>query len=163
MSDFTPIQTQEEFDEAIKERLARKDKEAAEKYKEYMSPNKVAELKADYERKISEVSESVKDFEAKLKEKDDTVSQLTKRAESAEASLLKNEIAYKNNLPLELAGRLVGSTAEELTKDAETLAGFMAPKTAPPLYTGGQGGSSGTNGNAAMMGLLSQLKDSMNT
>lgn len=158
MSEFTPIQTQEEFDEAIKERLARKDKEAAEKYKEYMSPDKVAELKADYERKINEASESVKDFEAKLKEKDETVSQLTKRAESAETNLLKNEIAYKNNLPLEMASRLVGNTAEELTKDAETLAGFMAPKGTPPLYTGAQTGSSGIDGNAAMMGLLSQLK-----
>ena len=48
MSDFTPIQTQEEFDKAIKGRLAQKDREAEERYKDYLSPDKVSELKADY-------------------------------------------------------------------------------------------------------------------
>ena len=38
MSEFTPIETQEDFDKAIKSRLAQKDRVLAEKYKSYLSP-----------------------------------------------------------------------------------------------------------------------------
>ena len=49
MSEFKEIKTQEEFDTAIKERLARENK----KYEGFVSPDKLAELKADYEKEIS--------------------------------------------------------------------------------------------------------------
>ena len=49
MSEFKEIKTQEEFDTAIKERLARENK----KYEGFVSPDKLAELKVDYEKEIS--------------------------------------------------------------------------------------------------------------
>ena len=54
MSEFKEIKTQEEFDTAIKERLARENK----KYEGFVSPDKLAELKADYEKEISKKYES---------------------------------------------------------------------------------------------------------
>lgn len=163
MSEFTPIETQEAFDKAIQKRLAQKDRELADQYKDYLSPDDVAALKADYENKIREAGEAVKTAEGKIKEKLETVSELTKRAETAEASLLKNRIAYENKLPLELANRLVGSTEDELKKDAETLAGLMRPTNTPPLHTSEHPiGSSSTNQmTAGMASLLSQLKNTM--
>ena len=59
MSDFTPIQTQEEFDKAIRGRLAQKDRELEEKYKDYLSPDKVSSLREDYEKKLEEAKKSV--------------------------------------------------------------------------------------------------------
>lgn len=164
MSEFTPIETQEAFDKAIQKRLAQKDRELSEMYKDYLSPDDVAALKADYENKIREAGEAVKAAEVRLKEKDGTVSELTKRAEMAEADLLKNRIAYENKLPLELANRLVGNNEEELKKDAETLAGLMKPSNTPPLHTSEpfMGTSSGaTQMTAGMASLLSQLKNTM--
>lgn len=163
MSDFTPIETQEAFDKAIQKRLAQKDRELADQYKDYLSPDDVAALKADYENKIREAGEAVKAAEGRVKEKDTTVSELTKRAEAAEVSLLKNKIAYENKLPLELAGRLVGNNEEELKADAETLASLIKPTNTPPLHTGERtmGGSNSNQMGAGMMSLLSQLKDNM--
>lgn len=163
MSDFTPIETQEAFDKAIQKRLAQKDRELADQYKDYLSPDDVAALKADYENKIREAGEAVKAAEGRVKEKDSTVSELTKRAEAAEASLLKNKIAYENKLPLELAGRLVGNNEEELKADAETLASLIKPTNTPPLHTGERtmGGSNSNQMGAGMMSLLSQLKENM--
>ena len=162
MSEFTPIMTQEDFDKAIQKRLARKEEEVAEKFKEYMSPDQVRDLKAELDRKVEEAKKSAKEIEDKLKEKDQTVSELTKRAEAAEGKILKNKIAYENKLPLELADRLIGATEEELKADAESLASLMKPSFAPPLRTTDpKGGSSGTGNNAdlnaGMMQLLGQL------
>lgn len=140
MSDFTPIETQEDFDKAIKSRLAQKDREISERYKDYLSPEKAEAMKADYVKQIEEANRSLKEAQDKLKTFDTTVSELTKRAESAETSLLKNKVAYENKLPLELASRLIGTTEEELKKDAESLSGIIKPSgnAAPPLHTGNQ-------------------------
>ena len=158
MSDFTPIQTQEEFDKAIRGRLAQKDRELEEKYKDYLSPDKVSSLREDYEKKLEEAKKSAKDAADKLSENDKTVAELTKRVETAENSLLKNKIAYEHKLPLELAGRLVGNNEEELTKDAESLAALVKPSSAPPLHSTNPSQMTKTPESQALMGLLSQIK-----
>ena len=158
MSEFTPIQTQEEFDRAIKSRLAQKDRELEEKYKDYLSPDKVASLKGDYENKLEEMKKSAKEAADKLSANAQTVTELTKRAETAENSLLKNKIAYEHKLPLELAGRLVGTTEDELTKDAESLASLIKPTSAPPLKSIDPNQTTKSLGDQALLGLPSQIK-----
>ena len=158
MSEFTPITTQEEFDKAIQKRLAQKEREMTESFKEYMSPSDVKELRAECERKIKDAQDAVKVVEEKLKAKDLAVSEITKRAEVAEGSLLKNKIAYENKLPLELASRLIGDTEDELKADAEKLASLVRPSSAPPLKsTDIGGGSTTTKADAGLMQLLGQL------
>lgn len=157
MSEFTAITTQEEFDKAIQKRLAQKEREMTESFKEYMSPSDVKELRADCERKIKEAQDAVKVVEEKLKARDLTVSEITKRAEVAESNLLKNKIAYDNRLPLELASRLIGETEDELKADAEKLASLVRPSSAPPLKTTDISGGATTNADAGLMQLLGQL------
>lgn len=161
MSEFKVIETQEDFDKAIQKRLAQKDRELAETYKEYLSPEKVKDLKDSYESKIADIKKSLDAATEKITKNDQIVSDLTKRAQTAETSLLKTKIAHEKGLPLELAGRLVGSTEEELTADAETLSGIIKPSHSAPLHTGEvKGGQSGTP-NQAMLGLLSSLNEQM--
>ena len=161
--EFTPITTQEEFDKAIQKRLAQKEREMTESFKEYMSPDDVKALKAECDRKVKEAQDCVKVAEDKLKEKEQTVSEITKRAETAELSLKKNQIAYEHKLPLELAGRLVGSTDEELTKDAENLASLVKPSYAPPLRSTETNNNNGSlTQDQALLGLLGQIKGTLN-
>lgn len=133
--DFKVIETQEEFDKAIQKRLAQKDREAAEKYKDFLSPDEVAEIKAEYENRIKEATEQIKSVKESYASQDAEFKALTERAEKAEKSLLKNRIAHENGLPLELSARLIGDTEEELKADAESLAAFMKPQSAPPLMS----------------------------
>ena len=48
--EFKVIETQEQLDKIIQKRLAQKDRELADMYKEYLSPEKAAELKSEYEK-----------------------------------------------------------------------------------------------------------------
>lgn len=160
MSEFTPIETQEDFDKAIKARLAQKDRELSERYKDYLSPDKAAAIKADYEQQIEEAKKSLKDAQDKLSNYDSTVSELTKRAESAELSLTKSKVAYEHKLPLELASRLIGTTEEELNKDAESLSGLIKPNSAPPQYTTKNNNPSGSN-DGGMAAVLQQVNSQL--
>ena len=167
MADFKVIETQEDFDKAIHKRLEQKDRELAEKYKDYLSPEDVAKMQADHEKAINESAGKLKQAEEKATQHDQLVKDLEAKATAAETSLLKSQIAHENGVPIELADRLVGSTAEELKADAEKIAGFLAPKTAPPRRTTEASGAFMRTGDpeqdsknaaaAAMMSLLPQL------
>ena len=154
MSDeFKVIETQEDFDKAIQKRLAQKDREMSERYKDYLSPDDVEKIKSEYETKMAKINDDLKAANEKIAGNDQIVSDLKNRATTAEGDLLKSRIAYESGVPFELAGRLVGSNEEELKADAEKLASFLVPKSAPPLHTS----DSSNNSNADMASLLNQL------
>lgn len=159
MSDFKVIETQEDFDKAIQSRLKQKDRELADKYKDYLSPDDVTVLKADYDKQLQDANKLVEEANKKLSTFDETVSNLTQRAETAENKLLKNKVAYENKLPIELSDRLIGSTEEELKADAEKLSGILKPQGhgAPPLYTGTQTSQSGNTYEAGMAEVLAGI------
>ena len=163
MSDeFKVIETQEDFDKAIQKRIARAEKETAEKYHDYMPPDKVEELKKEYEGKIQKAAEDLKAANEKIAGHDQIVADLTTRATTAEGKLLKNRIANDAGIPIELAGRLVGNNEEELKADAEQLASYLAPKSAPPLRTSDPaagGAQQKTNADMALM--LSQINSQL--
>ncbi len=157
MGDFKVIETQEEFDKAIQSRLKQKDRELADKYKDYLSPDDVTALKADFDKQLQDANKLVKETQDKLSNFDETVSNLTKRAEAAEKQVLKNRVAYENKLPIELSERLIGNTEEELKADAEKLSGIIKPNNAPPLYTGTQTSQSGNTLEAGMAEVLASI------
>lgn len=156
MSDFKQITTQEEFDAAIKKRLEQKDRELAEKYRDYMAPDKVDALKDEYNQRINEASKKLKEEQKKTAGFDTKMSELLTRATTAEGALLKNRVASKYKIPIELADRLQGSTEEELNKDAEAFAGYIGPASAPPMRTNDPSGGL-NNPQAATDLALSQL------
>ena len=163
MSDFKVIETQEELDKIIQKRLAQKDRELAEMYKEYLSPEKVSDLKAEYEKRLDEVNKTLESANSKLKDHDKIVSDLTERASKAETSLLKGKVAHEAGLPFEIAGRLVGSNEEELKKDAEALSRIIQPASTAPLRTTEvkSGNAPATTTDAAFYGLLGNLNEQM--
>lgn len=151
--DFKVIETQEDFDKAIKKRLDQKDREMAEKYKSYLAPDEVETLKAGYEDKLKDIGKALSDAKEKLASHDQIVSDLTTRAQTAESDLLKSRIAHESGVPFELAGRLVGTNEEELKADAEKFASYLSPKAAPPLHTN----DTPINKDAGLAGMLTQI------
>lgn len=68
----------------------------------------------------------------KLRKKNREAKGLRDRATAAELKSLQYEAADKTGLPLSMAARLQGSTAEELQKDAESLKELIGKKNLVP-------------------------------
>lgn len=156
--DFKPIETQEQFDEVIRERLARENK----KYEGWTSPDKLQEIKDGYEKNASKKYEgytSPEDLQTMKNNYESQLEIIRKENTSLKASQLRSKVANEFKLPTEMASRLQGTTEEELRTDAKTLAELVsANKTVVlPLHGGSTGGN--TNKNAAIKELLSQFKD----
>lgn len=111
---FTIIETQEQFDAAIKTRL---EKQRA-KYADYDDlKSQIEELneeKSALEKTISESGEKFKDLQLQLDE-------ANKKVKGFELDSLKTNVAIEKGLPLELRSRLTGETKEDIEADADNL------------------------------------------
>lgn len=131
MSDFKAIETQEELDRIIQERLSRQKESLEKQYSGYDElKGRYSELEKEvgtYKSTAEQLSESVKLF-------DQEKSELNAKIASYETASLRTKIALQNGLPFDLADRLVGTDEESLKADAERLAGFVSkPQPIAPL------------------------------
>lgn len=136
---FKPIETQEELNSIIQERLNREKKSYEAKL------TGLEDQKAQLE-KLQEENTSLQKALEDAKGKDQTIEELQGKVKNYELSDLRTKVALKNGLDYTLASRLVGNTEEELQADAETLASQLAPQTPhAPLKSTEPEGEGGVN------------------
>lgn len=149
MADFTPINTQEEFDARIEERL-KTEKEALRK--------NILSHVGDKDAEIEKLKKDIEGLNGQLTEKTTGLSALEEKVKGYERASVKNKIAREAGLPWELADRLTGETEEEIRKDAESLKKLVGGKPAtPPLKNTENDGTDKKS--AAWAQMLQQLKE----
>ncbi|MEB8399705.1 capsid assembly scaffolding protein Gp46 family protein [Enterococcus casseliflavus] len=122
---FKAIETQEELDRIIQERLSREKWKFAD-YDEIKTRNAALETEVDaLKSTIEETSNAAKTHEQ-------TIADLNKQIAEKETVNLRTRIALQNGLPIDLADRLIGSDEESIKADAERLAGYVSKKQTPP-------------------------------
>lgn len=157
---FKPIETQEDLDIIVGERLKREREkyagfdEAKEKAAKF---DELTKRVSGFEEQIQKLNNDLKAEREKHSNTDETIAALTKRATAAEASILKSKIAHEAGLPYELAERLSGDTEDALREDAKTLAGFVKPQTAPPLRSTEPGNGNNNTRSAALAALAASM------
>nr|DAI60486.1 MAG TPA: Major head protein [Caudoviricetes sp.] len=140
---FKVIETQEELDAIIRERLERAEK----KYEGFMSAEDVQKMKDTYEASVKADNEK---YSALEKEKED----LMAKVKGYEVGTLKTKVALANNLPIGATDYLKGETEEELTESAKALSSMFTPKGAdhkPKEEEGKPLAPQGTNTQGATM------------
>lgn len=128
MAEFTPIETQEQFDAIVKDRLARAEKAAAEKYSDY---DAVKKQNADLATQIAQLNEQLKKQAETIDGNKAVVDDLTAKVHGYETASVKTKIALELGLPYQMADRLTGTDEESIRKDAESmvaLIGMNKPK-----------------------------------
>lgn len=128
MTEFKKIETQEELDVIIKDRLARQ-KEVFEK--QYADYEQIKTRNAELETEVGTLQATIDESK---KTNDQTITDLNAKISGYETANLRTKIAVQNGIPLEFADRLVGTDEESLKADAERLSGvFKTPQPTPPL------------------------------
>lgn len=123
MAEFTPINTQEEFDAMIGKRLEREREKVREEFKDY---DTIKSTNVDLQKSIEALNTSNADLTAQLE---------TAGKENAALKLdaLKTKVCIDKKLPLEMRSRLSGEDEEALSADADMLAKFVNQPYVPPL------------------------------
>lgn len=140
---FKVIETQEELDRIITERLERE----RAKYNGFMSAEDVQKMKDTYEATTKAENEK---YSALEKEKED----LMAKVKDYEVGTLKTKVALSNGLPIGVTDYLKGETEEELAESAKALSSMFATPKADPKPKEEEGkplAPQGTNSQGATM------------
>ena len=138
MADFKAVETQEELDKIIGERLKRERKQVEDEFSE-----KISALEKENEGLKSENAE-VKSSLEKVAEKDTEIEQLQGQVKGYEKSEMQRKVALAHNIPYNLAARIRGESEEEMIEDAKSLAAYFAKdEPVPPLKNPDMGADDG--------------------
>ena len=164
MSEFIPINTQEEFDSAIKSRLARERDTISKQYADY------DDLKASIKNLTDQnnaLTQAASEHGEKMKSLQDQLSEANTKINGYQMDILKTNIAVEKGLPLELRDRLSGSTEEELKSDADKLVKLFAAQNNSniPLanLNGGSSDDYSTTGKVNEDRAMKKFMDSLKT
>lgn len=127
---FKAIETQEEFDRIISERLSRQ-KESFEK--QLADYDQLKTAKADLESQVGTLQSTIEQSKAGQEDYTKQISDLTSKVAGYETANLRTRIALQNGLPYDLADRLVGEDEESIKADAERLSSFVTKQHSAPL------------------------------
>lgn len=120
MSDFKVIETQEQLDAIIKDRIARAEENAEKKYAEkYADYDSIKAQLSEKDEQITALSSQLKETTDKVAGYDGQIKELEGKISAYATDAVKTRVAHEMGLPYELAGRLNGSNEEEIQADAK--------------------------------------------
>lgn len=140
MSEFTPINTQEEFDAAISNRIKRE----REKYTGWLSPQQIEagyvpidtvnQMKASLEEKIAELNGTAEESAKKYADYDQQIADRDARIKSYETASLKTRVALELGLPYGAAEFLKGEDETSIRESAEIFKKLQGPAPVAPTF-----------------------------
>ena len=152
MADFTVIETQEQFDAAIKDRLGREKAKFAEQlagYDETKAKLSDAEKQiADLTEALTAANEKVSGFNEQIAERDKKIADYATRA-------AKTQIAHEMGLSFDAIDFLKGETEDDIRKSAESLKNLVGAQKVAPLAS--NDGANLDPKEAALRGMLQNL------
>lgn len=149
MGDFKTIETQEQFDAAIGERLKREGEKIRKEYEGFLSPDDVTKK---YEGYLSPdaVKEKYKGYLSP-----EEVAKKDAQIKGYESHSAKTRIAHELGLSYDAIDFLKGDDEESIRKSAETLKALVGNKSAPPLAN--PEGDPAKAGDAALKAMLKSI------
>ncbi|WP_179395738.1 capsid assembly scaffolding protein Gp46 family protein [Lacticaseibacillus absianus] len=154
MSEFTPIESQEDLNKIIEARLARQKESFEAKLGGFDELKAKAEKLEAENGTLRSITEKAKEEASKTEA---TIADLNGQVAGFKTASLRTKIALQNGLPYELADRLVGDDEKSMQADAERLAAFVGKQPTTPLKDPDMGSKAGGK-NSAYKSLLDGLK-----
>lgn len=151
---FKIIETQEQFDAAIADRLRRAEDKYKEKYSDYdVIKAQLDEIKTERDALTKQLEEA----NGKITGNNDVVSALKAQIAKHETDSVKTRIALEKGLPYEFASRLSGDDEEAIAKDAEKIAALIKSQQAPAPLRDPEPALPGNTKDAALRSMLQDL------
>ena len=148
---FKPIETQEELDNIIKERLKRERESTQKRYEGWISPE-------DHQKALDASNKAFDDFKKAHESDEQTIADLTAKNKAYETATLKSRIAREVGLSYEWIDRIGGEDEESIRKDAESLKKLVGAGTQPIPTKNTEAGEDVDSGKAALRKVLNGIK-----
>ena len=133
MSEFKAIETQEQLDAIIGERIKRERETLVKKYEGYMSPDDFKTKASEYDTQIGDLNKQLKEANDKIANHDKEISERDTKIKAYESHSVKTRIAHELGLSYDAVDFLKGEDEETIRKSAESLKSLVGNTTTAPL------------------------------
>lgn len=148
---FKPIETQEELNAIIKERLKRERESTEKRFEGWVSPE-------DHAKAIEDANKAFDDYKKVHESDEQTIKDLTAKNKEYETASLKSRIAHEVGLSFEWISRISGDDEQSIRADAESLKKLVGNGSTPiPTKSTETETPPGTH-NASLMTVLNGVK-----
>ncbi|MCH3961136.1 MAG: DUF4355 domain-containing protein [Solobacterium sp.] len=158
MAEFVKIETQEELDRIVNDRLKRERETNLKKYEGWMSPEDQKKTTSELQKKFDDLTASSAAEAKKYAKYDKDLADRDAKIKGYETGSVKTRIALKTGLPYEMAERLRGDTEEDIQKDADSMKAMMGTNRTAPLADTNDDASVKDSKKAAYLGMLHDIK-----
>ena len=148
---FKPIETQDELDNIIKDRLKRERESTQKRYEGWISPE-------DHQKALDASNKAFDDFKKAHESDEQTIADLTAKNKAYETATLKSRIAHEVGLSYEWIGRIGGEDEESIRKDAESLKKLVGAGAQPIPTKNTEAGEDVDSGTDALRKVLNGIK-----
>ena len=149
---FKPIETQEELDNIIKDRLKRERESTQKRYEGWISPE-------DHQKALDASNKAFDDFKKAHESDEQTIADLTAKNKAYETASLKSRIAHEVGLSYEWTDRISGDDEESIRKDAESLKKLVGAGVQPIPTKNTEAGENYDSGTASLRKVLNGIKN----
>jgi len=149
---FKPIETQEELDNIIKDRLKRERETTQKRYEGWISPE-------DHQKALDASNKAFDDFKKAHESDEQTIADLTAKNKAYETASLKSRIAHEVGLSYEWISRISGDDEASIRKDAESLKKLVGAGAQPIPTKNTEAGESYDSGKNSLRQVLNGIKN----
>ena len=125
---FKPIETQEELNAIIKDRLKRERESTEKRFEGWVSPE-------DHAKAIEDANKAFDDYKKVHEGDEQTIKELTAKNKEYETATLKSRIAHEVGLSYEWISRISGDDEQSIRSDAESLKKLVGSGNNVPIPT----------------------------
>ena len=150
---FKPIESQEELDNIIKDRLKRERESTQKKYEGWISPD-------DHQKALDEANKALDDYKKAHEGDEQTIADLSAKNKAYETASLKSRVAHEVGLSYEWVGRISGDDEESIRKDAESLKKLVGNGASPLPTKNTESGETVDPSAASIRSVLNGIKTS---
>ena len=133
MSEFKVIETQEQLDAVIGERIKKAKESAEKKYEGWTSPDDLKAITDGHSAKLAELNESLKTANEKIANHDKELADRDGKIKKYETDSVKTRVAHELGLSYEAVEFLRGDDEDAIRKSAESLKGLVGASNVAPL------------------------------
>lgn len=133
MGDFKVIESQEQLDAIIGERIKREKETLSKKYEGYLSPDDYKAKETEFNTKIGDLEEQLKTANGKITGHEKELAERDTKIKAYESHSVKTRIAHELGLSYDAVDFLKGEDEESIRKSASTLKALMGSSAPAPL------------------------------
>lgn len=142
MSDFKPIETQEQLDSIITERISRAKESVRKEFEGFISPSDLEAKTKDLNGQISSLQTALNESNEKIKGFDAQIAERDTKIKAYELGSVKTKIASELGLPLNAIDYIQGDSEESIRTSAEGLKTMFGASAMPKASNEPVGGYS---------------------